>query len=53
MKRKNKEVGVCPFCGKETTKGYIPNDIKGHGQPGWPGGNKKTFYCGCRGLRVI
>jgi len=39
MKCKNKEVGICNMCGKETTK-RIP--VKPF-----------TFYCGCEGARCL
>jgi len=44
MKKKNKEVGECGMCGKQTTK-LIPQ-VKGYP-------HKKIFYCGCKGARCI
>jgi len=46
MKRKNKELGVCGLCGKETYK-TIPKPKS------TPNANRKVFYCGCKGVRAL
>jgi hypothetical protein len=43
MKRKNKEIGYCIKCGRETT--IQTRRVKGMR-------HIKTFYCGCQGPRV-
>jgi len=46
MKRKDKEIGKCSLCGKETTK-QLPKFKH------YPNGKKKRFYCGCEGIRAL
>lgn len=46
MKRKNKEIGLCCWCGLETSK-QVPR------HKGFPNSNKPRFYCGCKGIMAV